>query len=149
MFTEEEKRDLKAQQSSTRGQGFKTQPKAKKSNAQGVNTYDQTAITAHNQYEQVATGLVQHGNDRLGTLVSAITANRQVTANQFVDFLEDVEAGNLDAYLITQEYQKRMANRQAEQAELVEFNVGAALTVDIPKVDPAALPTFGNRRLLK
>ena len=96
----------------TAGQGFgKPSGSPKKSGKSG------SAIKVHGQYEQVAEGLSQSGDIRLGTLAHSFIESRKTSVNKFCDLLEKAETGELDLILIAQNMQERRDRRTQESQE--------------------------------
>ena len=95
------------------GQSSGSSKKSDKSNS---------AIKAHSKYEQVAEGLSQSGNARLATFAHSYTESRETSIDEFCDFLEIAETGELDLILIAKNMQQRRERRAQESQK---FNIAS------------------------
>jgi hypothetical protein len=84
-------------------------------NAPGGKSTSNT-LARHQQFEQVATGLVGHSDERLNSLGGALLSQRQQAVSKFADFLEKVQDGTVDLTLLGEELAQRAATRQQSEA---------------------------------
>lgn len=90
----------------SKGKGFESDATKQKPQDKSGSKQD-SSLTAHQQFEDVARGLAAQSDNNLNALLGAVVSNRKQAVSRAADVLQAVQTGQLDLHLLAAEFDSR------------------------------------------